>query len=149
MQAQAELERTRPENIAFRADLGKQGAESAKQIAAFNRGKQEMKAIGVADNDDLTLNVGGTHFTAKRATLTHLYEAQFRLDRGLYACLSTQSVADTLSLGTAVVHRGCYCSAKNGLILLWLGSASASGRVTISMGDGSRAWIMIQKDVYF
>ena len=55
-----------------RAALEKQAVEIIESKAAFEKEKQQMTAIGVADNDVLELNVGGTQFAAKRATLTQV-----------------------------------------------------------------------------
>ena len=55
-----------------RAALDQQAAELQAQKAALEKEKQQMTAVGVADNDVLELNVGGTQFAAKRATLTQV-----------------------------------------------------------------------------
>lgn len=58
-----------------RATVHKQVAELAHQVEALKQERQRMTAIGVADNDVLELNVGGTQFAVKRATLTQVCQA--------------------------------------------------------------------------
>ena len=67
-----------------KADLDKQAEGLARQAAALEQERQQMAAIGVADNDVLELNVGGRQIAAKRATLTQVSPSW-----GLpaYACL--------------------------------------------------------------
>ena len=44
----------------------------AERVAAFEQEMELMAAVGIADHDVLTLNVGGTVFCTKRSTLTQL-----------------------------------------------------------------------------
>ena len=55
-----------------KADLDKQAEGLARQAEALEQERQQMAAIGIADNDVLELNVGGLQIAAKRATLTQV-----------------------------------------------------------------------------
>lgn len=43
-----------------------------QKVEALQHEKEMMAQVPVADNDILTVNVGGTHFLTKRATLTQV-----------------------------------------------------------------------------
>ena len=58
-----------------KAEYDKQAAELIVQTGALQKEKERMTAIGVADNDILELNVGGTQFAVKRTTLTQVFSA--------------------------------------------------------------------------
>ena len=43
-----------------------------QKVEALQHEKETMAKVPVADNDITTVNVGGTHFLTKRATLTQV-----------------------------------------------------------------------------
>ena len=54
------------------AALDERAEQLAKQATQLSEEKQKMTAVGIADNDVLDLNVGGTLLSVKRSTLVQV-----------------------------------------------------------------------------
>ena len=54
------------------AALDERAEQLAQQAAQLSQEKQQMTAVGIADNDVLDLNVGGTLLSVKRSTLVQV-----------------------------------------------------------------------------